>query len=150
MRIDHVALRSLALLALLLGAACYRKRMYTTDCGFDSAGAPHGESRATWTATAAPGRLEGHVREMGKTGATVRKAVVLLPQPGSWDTLHVPVDSAGAFHVDGLPPGRRQVIVQARWYWAAFDTVEIRADSGLAGDVQLRATPVGWTPCLHR
>ena len=122
--------------------------MHTTDCGFDAFPAPQKESRVTWTRVAHAGRLEGLVQETGGKHVIVRKAVVLLPQPGSWDTLRIPVDSGGAFQVDSLPLGRRQVIVQARWYWAAFDTVEIRADSGAHADVRLKPTPQGWYGCI--
>lgn len=147
-RMRRLISRSLVVVALLLGVDCYKKRMYTTDCGFDNFPAPGAESRVTWTSTSVGGRLEGHIREKGGKAAEVSKASVLLPQRGGWDTVHVAVDSTGAFHVDSLAPGRHQVIVQARWYWAAFDTVEIRADSGVAGEVELKPTPQGWYPCL--
>jgi hypothetical protein len=147
---NRINCRSVVAVALLLGAACYRKRMMTTDCGTDKFPAPGAESRVTWAPTSTGGRLEGHIREKGKKSSVVRKASVLLPQPGGWDTLHVPVDSLGAFHIDSVAPGRHQIIVQARWYWAAFDTVEIRADSGLNGDVELKPTPQGWYACLSR
>jgi hypothetical protein len=73
---------------------------------------------------------------------------VLLPEPGSDDTLRVTVDSTGAFRRDSLPVGRRKLIVQARWYWAAFDTVDVRADSGVRADVSLEPTPQGWYGCI--
>lgn len=122
--------------------------MYTTDCGFDAFPAPNHDSRVTWTHTPYPGRLEGQIRETGRKAPIIRKASVLLPKPGTWDTLAVRVDSTGSFHIDSLAPGRRKVIVQARWYWAAFDTVEVRADSGLHGDVRLEPTPQGWYGCI--
>lgn len=122
--------------------------MHTTDCGFDTFSVPGHESRVTWTHTATAGRLEGQIRETGRKAPTVRKASVLLPQPGSWDTVHVAVDSDGTFHVDSVPPGRRKVIVAARWYWAAFDTVEFRADSGVRAEVRLEPTPQGWYGCI--
>ena len=132
----------------MLFAGCIQKHMHTTDCGFDTFAVPSHESRVTWTHTASAGRLEGRIRETGRKAVAVRKALVLLPEPGTWDTLHVAVDSSGGFQVDSMPPGRRKVIVAARWYWAAFDTVDFRADSGVRAEVQLEPTPQGWYGCI--
>lgn len=133
---------------LVLAAGCVQKHMHVTDCGFDAAAVPDKTSRVAWTHTAIGGRLDGQIREAGHKTGTVRRASVLLPQPGTWDTVHVPVDSDGSFHLDSVPPGRRKVIVEARWYWAAFDTVEFRADSGVHAEVQLEPTPQGWYGCI--
>ena len=133
---------------LVFAGGCFQQHMHTTDCGFDSYPVPSQKSRVTWTRTSSAGRLEGQIRETGRKGATVRKASVLLPRPGTWDTLHVTVDSTGSFHLDSVAPGRRKVIVQARWYWAAFDTVEFRADSGVRAEVRLEPTPQGWFGCI--
>lgn len=137
-----------AVVLLVVVTACAPKHMYTTDCGFDAFAVPTHASRVTWTNTPFPGRLEGQIRETGRKAPIIRKASVLLPKPGTWDTLAVRVDSTGSFHLDSLAPGRRKVIVQARWYWAAFDTVEVRADSGLHADVRLEPTPQGWYGCI--
>lgn len=137
-----------ASLVLVFAGGCFQQHMHTTDCGFDSYPVPSQKSRVTWTRTSSAGRLEGQIRETGRKGATVRKASVLLPRQGTWDTLHVAVDSTGSFHLDSVAPGRRKVIVQARWYWAAFDTVEFRADSGVRAEVRLEPTPQGWFGCI--
>ena len=113
---SRVRIRLCAGAVVVLIGACAPKHMHTTDCGFDSFPAPQDESRMTWTHTADGGRLDGQVLERGGKGLAVKKAMVLLPQPGGWDTLRIPVDSTGAFHSDSLPIGRRQVIVEARWY----------------------------------
>ena len=134
-------------LLLLLGA-CAPRHMHVTDCGFDEFPAPGKGSRVTWTRIEGGGRLEGEVRETGRKGNAVRKAAVLLPQANGQDTLRIPLDSNGAFRMDGLPAGRRKVIVEARWYWAAFDTLDMRADSGLHADVRLEPTPQGWYGCM--
>jgi len=122
--------------------------MHTTDCGFDTFAVPSHASRVTWSRTGSAGRLEGRIRETGRKAAAIRKASVLLPKAGTWDTVHVAVDSTGAFHLDSVAPGRRKVIVEARWYWAAFDTVEFRADSGVRADVRLEPTPQGFYGCI--
>jgi hypothetical protein len=142
------ARRLLLAVGALASVACLSKHVYTTDCGFDKFPAHATKSRVTWTRTAVGGQLEGQVRELGGKHALIPKAAILVAQRGSFDTLRIRVDSSGAFEYDSLTPGRRKVVVEARWYWAAFDSIDVRPDSGLHADVQLEPTPQGWYGCI--
>jgi hypothetical protein len=139
---------TVAILTLVALPGCIARHVYTTDCGFDKFPAHITKSRVTWTPTAAGGHLEGRVRELGGKKAPITKAAILLAERGSYDTLRIRVDSTGAFRRDSLLPGRRKVVVEARWYWAAFDSIDVRADSGLHAEVQLEPTPQGWYGCI--
>jgi hypothetical protein len=147
----HISRRILGTGAIVLFsilAACPKPGMLTSDCANDNYPMRKTKSRIAWTPTAEGGHVEGRVRETTKKAPAVRKAWLLVPGPGSLDTLKVPADSTGTFRSDSLPLGRHQVIIQARWYWAAFDSVDIRADSGLVADVRLEPLPQGWYSCI--
>ena len=133
--------------ALALAAGC-QPGFYTSDCASSKFPMKPTSSRIALTRSAAGGRLDGRVRESSRKGPAVTKAWVLVPDPNGGDTLRIPVDSTGAFARDGMPLGPHKVIVTARWYWAAFDSVDVRADSGVQADVRLEATPQGWYSCI--
>jgi hypothetical protein len=139
---------SFACLALSVLLASCVQHMHTTDCGFDPLATSKTASKVTWTRTATPGQLTGQVREVGRKGAVVHHAAVLLAERGSLDTLRITADSMGEFRRDSLPLGKRNVVVAARWYWAAFDTIDVRGDSGWIADVRLEPTPQGWYSCI--
>ena len=139
--------RSALTIPLLLLVACVQ-HMHVTDCGFGGSAVVKTASKVTWTRTANARQLSGQVREVGKKGSPVHHARVLLAERGSFDTLRIAVDSTGEFHRDSLPLGKRRIVVEARWYWAAFDTIDVSADSGLRADVRLEPTPQGWYSCI--
>lgn len=134
--------------ATLLLGACPKPGLYTSDCGAHGFPMRPTKSKLTAVAGGPAGSLQGTVRETGRHGPPVRKALVLFPGRADDDTLRVAADSLGLFRATGLAPGRRKMIVRARWYWDAIDSVDVRPDSGLRADVVLEPIPLGWHSCI--
>lgn len=140
-----MAIALVALTASVVMVACIPPHLSSAGCVASTILDRPAESRAAFSVTSAPQRIEGRVLEAGNESPIGNANVTLWPTGRATRT-----DAQGTFEFDDVPAGSYRLLTDATAYDSRSDSIGVSVGHGVKGDVQLTLRPSPSAACQAR